>query len=134
LRKDETMKLAELNTRRQVLAGHVKDPAFRERWEKTALARAVALRLVAYRGEHGLSQTALARMLGMKQPAVARLEAGEKNPSWDTLARISDALGVEFLVDIAPKGRRALVGKRASRAEVVEEFTTEHNEVLVAVE
>ncbi len=128
------MKLAELNTRRQVLAGHVKDPAFRERWEKTALARAVALRLVAYRGEHGLSQTALARMLGMKQPAVARLEAGEKNPSWDTLARISDALGVEFLVDIAPKGRRALVGKRASRAEVVEEFTTEHNEVLVAVE
>lgn len=128
------MKLGELKTRKQVLAGHLRDPAFRERWEKTALARAVALRLVAYRAEHGLSQTALARILGMKQPAVARLEAGEKNPSWDTLARISDALGVEFLVDIAPKGRRVLVGKRASRAEVVEELTTEHNEVLVAVE
>ncbi len=134
MRKDVTVKLAELKTRKQVLAGHLKDPAFRERWEKTALARAVALRLVAYRAEHALSQTALARILQMKQPAVARLEAGEKIPSWDTLARISDALGVEFLVDIAPKGRRALVGKRASRAEVVEEFTTEHNEVLVAVE
>src|SRR5437879_5240164 len=51
-----------------------KDFAFRERWEKTALARAVALRLVAYRGEHALSQSALGRLLQMKQPAVARLE------------------------------------------------------------
>lgn len=132
--KHMIVKLAELKTRKQVLTGHLKDPAFRERWEKTALARAVALRLVAYRVEHGLSQTALARILQMKQPAVARLEAGEKNPSWDTLARISNALGVEFLVDIAPKGKRTLVGKRANRAEVVEELTTEHNEVLVAVE
>jgi transcriptional regulator with XRE-family HTH domain len=42
----------------------------------------------------------------MKQPAVARLEAGEQNPNWETLTRISDGLGVEFLVDIAPKGKR----------------------------
>lgn len=128
------MKLTDLKTRKQILAQHLKDPAFREKWEKTTLARAVALRLVAYRAEHGLSQTSLARIMGIKQPAVARLEAGEKTPSWETLARISEALGLEFLVDIAPKGRRALVGKRARRAEVVEELITEHSELLVAVE
>lgn len=128
------MKMTDLRTGRRILAEHLKDPEFRERWEKTALARAVALRLIAYRAEHGLSQTALSNTLGMKQPAVARLEAGERNPSWETLARISEALGVEFLVDIAPKGRRTLVGERASQAGVVQELTTEHNEVLVAVE
>lgn len=51
----------------------------------------------------------------------------------ETLSRLSDALGVEFLIDIAPKGRRVLVGKRASRAKVVEELTTEHHRLLVAV-
>ncbi len=128
------MKLSELKTGKEVLAEHLEDPAFRHRWERTALARAVALRLVAYRAAQGLSQTALAKVLGMRQPAVARLEAGERNPTWETLGRISDALGIEFLVDIAPKGRRTLVGKKATRAEVVEELTTERNDVLVAVE
>lgn len=128
------MKRTELKARKEVLADHLKDPVFRARWEKTALARAVALRLVGYRAEHGLSQTALAKLLQMKQPAVARLEAGETNPSWETLSRLSDALRVEFLIDIAPKGRRVLVGKRASRAEVVVELTTEHHQLLVAVQ
>ncbi len=128
------MKLTELKRRQKVLADHLEDPSSRDRWEKTALARAVALRLVAYRADHGLSQTALAKLLEMKQPAVARLESGETNPSWGTLARLSHALGVEFLIDIAPKGRRVLVGKRAGRAGVVEELSTAHHDVLVAVE
>ncbi len=128
------MKLSELKTGKELLAQHLEDPAFRQRWERTALARAVALRLAAYRAEHGLSQTALAKVLGMRQPAVARLEAGERNPTWETLGRISNALGFEFLVDIAPKGRRSLVGKRATRADVVEELTTDRNDLLVAIE
>jgi transcriptional regulator with XRE-family HTH domain len=128
------MKLAELKRRQEVLADHLEDRATRERWEKTALARAVALRLVAYRADHGLSQTALAKLLEMKQPAIARLESGETNPSWETLARLSHGLGLEFLIDIAPKGRRVLVGKRAGRAEVVEELTAAHHDVLIAVE
>ena len=32
-------------------------------------------------GERGLSQTALARLLGWRQPVVARLEAAEHNPT-----------------------------------------------------
>ncbi|HLB62073.1 MAG TPA: helix-turn-helix transcriptional regulator [Actinomycetota bacterium] len=126
------MKLQELRNRKKVLAEHLKDPAFRERWEKTALARAVAIRLVAYRAERDLSQTALAKELGMKQPAVARLEAGESNPSWETLQRISSALGVEFLVDISPTRRRSLVGKELDRAEVVEKLASGGTQILVA--
>ncbi len=126
------MKLTDLKTRRAVLDEHLKDRAFREQWEKTTLARAVALRLVAYRAEHVLSQTELAKKLSMKQPAVARLEAGEKTPTWETLGRISHALGIEFLVDIAPRGRKTMVGSVEGRAEVVERASTEVGNVVVA--
>ena len=66
----------------EVLAEMLQDPEFRAEWERTALARAVAEAVIRYRAEHGLSQTALAGMLGWRQPVVARLEAAEHNPRW----------------------------------------------------
>ena len=98
------MKLQSMRGSDKVTARQLKDPAVRAEWERTAVARAVAVRLVEYRSEHALSQTALARQLGMKQPAVARLEAGEHNPSFDTLARLSSALGIEFHIAVTPDG------------------------------
>jgi len=65
----------------------------------------LALRLVAYRAEHGLSQTALARKLGVSQPAVFRMELGEHLPTLATLIKVAEALDVEVLVDITPKGK-----------------------------
>ena len=69
----------------EVLAEMLQDPQFRAEWERTALARAVAEAVIRYRAERGLSQTALARLLGWRQPVVARLEAAEHNPTMDTL-------------------------------------------------
>ena len=88
----------------KVSADQLKDPAVRAEWERTAVARAVAVRLVEYRVEHALSQTSLARKLGIKQPAVARLEAGEHNPTFDTLARLASTLGIEFHIAVTPTG------------------------------
>jgi DNA-binding XRE family transcriptional regulator len=119
------VKVAEMRTAEAVLAHELEDPELQARWEATALARLVANRLVAYRADHGLSQSALARLLGMKQPAVARLETGEHNPSLETLARISAALGIEFAIAFStrkdhrlsdPLARAAKVKKRASVA------------------
>lgn len=128
------MKLSELKSSREVLDAQLKNPEFRDRWERTAIARAVALRLISYRAEHGLSQTALAEKLGMKQPAIARLEAGEKNPTWDTVARISESLRIEFVIDIAPSGTRALVRpNHVGKAQIVERVTAGSHSILVAV-
>ena len=77
------------------------------RWERTALGRAVANAVVAYRTMHRLSQTALATRLGMQRAAVARLELGEHNPSIETLERLASMLGLRFIVDVAPPGRTA---------------------------
>lgn len=83
------------------------DPEARARWDRTALARAVATAVIGYRIRHSLSQTALARQLGMRQPNVARLEAGDHNPSIETLERLASVLGLRFIVDVAPAGRVA---------------------------
>lgn len=94
------MKLTNIPTAGEVLERNLADPAFRAAWERTAVARAVANRIVAYRAEHGLSQSALARQLGMSQPAIARLELGEHEPTFTTLARLSHGLEISFHIDI----------------------------------
>jgi DNA-binding XRE family transcriptional regulator len=82
----------------------MQDTEVAQAWQETELARQVALLLVAYRAEHQLTQTALAQKLGMRQPAVARLEAGDHNPSFRTLIRLAEALGVEFTLHISKDG------------------------------
>jgi transcriptional regulator with XRE-family HTH domain len=50
----------------------------------------------------GLTQASLARKLGVSQPAVARLELGEHEPTLTTLSRLSRRLGIDFHIDITP--------------------------------
>jgi transcriptional regulator with XRE-family HTH domain len=127
------MKLSDLPTHEEVLGEHLlADPEYRREWERTALARAVAVKVIAYRAEHSLSQTALAERLKMSQPAVARLESGEHNPTFPTLMRLSDALGIELAIDIAPTGKQPqLIGKRARRS-ALESFEGNGCTVVVA--
>ena len=88
------------------------DPGFAAEWERLALARMLAARLVGYRHDHGLSQRALAQRLGVSQPRVVELESGEKNPQIETLVKISAATGLEFAIDVAPLGQEPkLVGR-----------------------
>ena len=93
----------------------------------------MALAIVRYRAEHGLSQRDLAQRLGMKQPQVARLELGEVNPSMETLMRASARLGIEFTIDVRPAGTTVHnVTKRAQTNNVVGSVCTGEAEVLVA--
>jgi transcriptional regulator with XRE-family HTH domain len=131
----DCMKLSEMNTNEELIAEQLRtDPEFRAEWERTALARAVAVAIVRYRTEHDLSQRELATRLEMKQPQVARLELGEVNPSMDTLVRISSRLGIEVTIDVRPAGAPARnVTRRAQAEGVVGTFTTDDAELLVAV-
>ncbi|MEU1754265.1 helix-turn-helix transcriptional regulator [Micromonospora matsumotoense] len=94
------MKLSDLKTSQQVIDERRKDPAFRAEWDRTAFARDVALRIVKYREDNGLTQTALARMVGMTQSVIARLESGDQPPSIATLAKLSKGTDMSFDVKI----------------------------------
>lgn len=76
------------------------DPDFRRRWDECELGRSVAGALVRYRGEHDLTQQALAERLGVHQSNVARLESGERNPTLRELARITAATGLTFRLTV----------------------------------
>jgi hypothetical protein len=59
------VKPSDLPTHEDVLAGRLDaDPEHRREWERTALARVVAVKVIGHCAEHGLNQTALAKRLG----------------------------------------------------------------------
>jgi transcriptional regulator with XRE-family HTH domain len=127
------LKLSDLRTHEEILAEELEDPEFREIWERTALARAIALKLVGYRADHDLSQRELAEILGMKQPQVARLEYGDVTPSLDTLARLSDRLSLEIALDFRPSNSTPkLVNKRAQTTGMIASYQSNEATVLIA--
>ena len=93
---------SKLKPQKEVLEESLRDPEFRARWERTALARAVALEVIRFRYEKGLSQTEFGAMVDMKQPQVSRLEAGDLTPSIGTLVRVCGVIGIEMQITIRP--------------------------------
>jgi len=51
-------------------------------------------RLAKIREEAKISQSALAKTIGLSQSAISQLEAGERSPSFDTIKQLAAALGV----------------------------------------
>ena len=86
--------------------GHARlleDPDFRTVWAENALARSIGLSIGAYRQRHGLTQTELGARVGMSQSQVARLERMDHTPSFETLLRLADALGLKIEIAIEPR-------------------------------
>lgn len=74
--------------------------------------------LVALREHVGLSQATVARLLGVSQPAVAKLESAKiKNAKLSTLAKYAAVLGGRLKVEIVP-GRRRIIGLARRAAKV----------------
>jgi ribosome-binding protein aMBF1 (putative translation factor) len=103
-----TVKLTEMRTADEIHERSMRNnPEYRREIERTQLANDVAIKVIRYRADHGLSQAQLARKLGMRQPHIARLEAGDHEPSVTMLGRLADALGLDFSLDIK-RGRTRL--------------------------
>ena len=56
--------------------------------------------LISARTKKGMTQKDLADKIGTKQSAIARLESGNANPSFDFLKKETSALGSELIVQI----------------------------------
>lgn len=96
----------------EVLEEDLRDPEFRAEWERTALARWLAIEIVHHRAEHDLSQRQLADRLGVHQSDVARMEIGEHTPTLDRLIRVAAGLDIELMIDIRPREKAAKLPKK----------------------
>lgn len=64
------------------------------RTDQKQAAESFGGRLARMRADTGLSQSALARRVGVSQSAVSQMEAGDRSPSYGMLVQLADALGV----------------------------------------
>ena len=95
-----------------------RDPEFRKRVDVALSEMRIQQDLAALRVARGISQTELAKRIGVSQPAIARLESGQvKNLTIKTLARYAAVLGGQVRIEIVkqPRPRRA-VPLRVDRA------------------
>ena len=56
----------------------------------------IGQRIREYRLKEGLSQEELAHRAGMNAAHLGRIERGEKNPTFESIEKIVDALGITF--------------------------------------
>jgi predicted XRE-type DNA-binding protein len=108
-RKDQTLE-------QYVAERYAEKPGLREAVDAMVAEMELEQDLVALREHAGLSQTALAGVLGVSQPAVAKLESADnvKTAKIETLARYVAALGGRLRVQIVP-GPRKIVGLRRAK-------------------
>ena len=90
------------------------NPQLRRRVEEILSEIRVEQAIIRLREERGLSQAAVAKILGISQAAIARIESGkEPNLKLSTLAKLTAALGGRLKVEVQTD--RALPAKTARR-------------------
>jgi DNA-binding XRE family transcriptional regulator len=82
------------------LAEELKSPTFRFHYEQRGNVGELAIAVRAMRERAGLSQRDLAKMVGVSQPMIVRIEKGlgTRAPSWDLLRKIAIAFGKQMRV------------------------------------
>jgi len=74
------------------------DPAYRAEEKRIAQFEAIARIVIKHRMRLGLTQEELAQRMKTSHSAVSRIESGRHRSSVETLQRLSDALGLRFVM------------------------------------
>jgi DNA-binding XRE family transcriptional regulator len=92
-----------------------KAPGLKKRVEALVEQMSIEQDLIALRQERGLSQRALADLVGVKQPVIARIESGKaRNLELKSVVRIATALGARVKI-LLEKDQRAVAPKPTKR-------------------
>ena len=102
------MKPVRVETHEEVLKPYLKDAKFRKGYEEELEKLRIVDALIRLRERRGLTQTQLARRIGVSQPFIAKLESGEThNFSLETLVKLAVALDSELEVRFHPHRAKA---------------------------
>jgi DNA-binding XRE family transcriptional regulator len=90
----------------EVLGRQMRDPEFRFYYEQRKLVQEVALAVRAMRARAKITQAQLAKLVGVSQPMIARIEKGreQRTPRWEMLRKISIALNMQMRLSFMDVG------------------------------
>ncbi|HRK61398.1 MAG TPA: helix-turn-helix transcriptional regulator [Candidatus Omnitrophota bacterium] len=98
------MKPIRVPTHDELMKPLFKDKNFRKKIELGVKRLRIIIQIIELREKLGITQTELARRMGVSQPFIAKIENDEaSNISLETLLKITDALNAEIQIDIRPK-------------------------------
>ena len=76
------------------------DPATKREFDRLAPRYAVISTIIEARIKKGMTQKDVADKIGTKQSAIARLEAGNTNPTIEFLEKIAAVLGAKLTIQL----------------------------------
>lgn len=88
------------------------DPSYAQLPPDRLAAHSLARNVLRLRLSAGLTQAELANRAGMRQPRIAEIESSKGRPRFDTLVKVSGALGVpmsDLVADIGAHEEEAVV-------------------------
>lgn len=77
------------------------DPATKKEFDKLTPRYAVISQLIEARIKNKMTQLDVAKKVGTKQSAIARLESGNVNPSLEFLQKIAQVMGYKLSVRLS---------------------------------
>jgi predicted XRE-type DNA-binding protein len=109
-----------MKTHRQYINEQIKkEPKFAEALAKAEQEVGIAVELAKLWERRGFSQTELAKLTGMKQPQIARLESGAHFPAFPTLQKLLGVPGGQIGTDRGCLPSRSNTTKGCQRAPIV---------------
>ena len=84
------------------LENQLKNPEFKTEWERLEPEFKIIRSLIEVRKEKHLSQKELAKITGINQADISRIENGNANPSLRTLQRLATGLGMKLKLEFVP--------------------------------
>lgn len=81
----------------------MKDLEFKREYDALEPQYCLLRSVIERRLEKGMTQEALARKIGTRQAAIARLESGRANPTLGFLQKVADALDAELEIGLRPR-------------------------------
>lgn len=92
----------------EILSKELKNNDFRMAFDEHRFYLQIAHLISDLRQKIGWSQTELAKVAGISQPMIARLESGDssRTPTFDTIFKILKALGYTMSINVQKEKRR----------------------------
>lgn len=78
----------------------LKNRKVKREYERLRPRYALISQLIETRNKRGLTQADLAKKVGTKQSAIARLESGNSNPSISFLEKLTQAMGSKLIIQL----------------------------------